>query len=81
VQDAITNVAVDMRDVGHGEDDIRRELELLTNGATGEAGSMFEQSVSYEAAYLAKFPSTDEDLPTTFRWAVERRGRCYTGAG
>ena len=24
---------------------------------------MFEQSVSYEAAYLAKFPSTDEDCP------------------
>jgi hypothetical protein len=42
---------------------------------------MFEQSVSYEAAYLAKFPSTDEDLPTAFRWAVERHGRCYTGAG
>jgi hypothetical protein len=57
------------------------ESPRLTNGATGEAGSMFEQSVSYEAAYLAKFPSTDEDLPTAFRWAVERRGRCYTGAG
>ena len=31
------------------------ESPRLTNGATGEAGSMFEQSVSYEAAYLAKW--------------------------
>jgi len=35
---------------------------------------MFKQSVSYEAAYLAKFPSTDEDLPTAFRWPWNAMG-------
>jgi len=36
---------------------------------------MFQHTVSYDAAYLGKFPCFEEDLATAFAWAAERAGQ------